>query len=49
VVTNWYSDYKDFEGVLLPQSITTRSTATGESSFLFYKIELNIAVDENVV
>ena len=49
VVTNWYSDYKDFEGVLFPQSITTNSTATGASSFLFYKIELNIAVDENVV
>jgi hypothetical protein len=49
VITNWYSDYKDFEGVLFPQSITTKSTATGVSSYLFHTIELNIAVDENVV
>jgi hypothetical protein len=49
VVTNWYDDYKDFGGVLFPQRIITDVATKGRYSYVFHKIELNIAVDENVV
>ena len=49
VVTNWYDDYKDFGGVLFPQRIITDKATMGRYSYVFHKIELNIAVDENVV
>lgn len=49
IVTNYYSDYKDFEGLLFPQRIITESTAMPVAFMVFHKIELNISVDENVI
>ena len=46
-ITN-YSDYKDFGGVLFPQTIGTKGAGMGAGSMTFDKIEVNISVDEKL-
>jgi len=47
VVTD-YSDYKDFDGVMFPQTITTEGTGMGSGAMTFDKIEINKPVDEKL-
>lgn len=47
IITN-YSDYKDFGGVLFPQTIKTEGAGMGSGSMTFDKIEVNIPVDEKM-
>jgi len=43
-----YSDYKDVDSVMFPQTITTEGGGMGGGSMSFDKIELNIPVDESL-
>ncbi len=43
-----YSDYKDFGGVLFPQTIGTEGAGMGAGSMTFDKIEVNISVNEKL-
>ena len=45
LVTN-FSNYKDFSGVLFPQTIETESTGVDVGILTFDKIEVNMPVDE---
>jgi hypothetical protein len=47
VIVN-YSDYKDVDGVMFPQTITTDGSGTASGSMTFDKIELNQPVDEKL-
>jgi len=47
VITD-YSDYKDFDGVMFPQTITTEGTGMGAGAMTFDKIEVNKPVDESL-
>ncbi len=42
------SDYKDFNGVMFPQTITTEGTGMGAGSMTFDKIEINQPVDDKL-
>ncbi len=42
------SDYKDVDGVMFPQTITTEGSGMGSGSMTFDKIEVNIPVDEKL-
>ncbi len=41
-----FSDYKDVNGVMFPQTITTEGSGMGSGSMTFDKIEVNIPVDD---
>lgn len=47
VITD-FSDYKDFDGVMFPQTITTEGTGMGSGAMTFDKIEINQPVDEKL-
>ena len=47
VITD-FSDYKDFDGVMFPQTITTEGTGMGAGAMIFDKIEVNKPVDESL-
>ncbi len=47
VITD-YSDYKDFDGVMFPQTITTEGTGMGAGSMTFDTIKVNQPVDEKM-
>ncbi|MEO8412396.1 MAG: outer membrane lipoprotein-sorting protein [Ginsengibacter sp.] len=47
VITD-FSDYKDFDGVMFPQTITTEGTGMGAGAMTFDKIEVNKPVDEGL-
>lgn len=47
VITD-FSDYKDFDGVLFPQTVTTEGTGMGSGEMIFDKIEVNKPVDEKL-
>jgi hypothetical protein len=47
-ITTNYSDYKNFGGVLFPQTIATEGSGMGGGSMTFDKIEVNIPVDEKL-
>ena len=47
-VVSDYSDYKDVDGVMFPQTITTEGTGMGAGSMTFDKIEINQPVDEKL-
>ena len=42
------SDYKDFDGVLFPQTLTTEGSGMGSGAMIFDKIEINKPVDESL-
>jgi hypothetical protein len=43
-----YSDYKDVDGVMFPQTITTEGSGMGSGAMTFDKIEVNQPVDEKL-
>jgi hypothetical protein len=43
-----YSDYKDFDGVLFPQTVTTEGSGMGGGSMFFDTIKLNQPVDDKL-
>ena len=43
-----YSDYKEVDGVMFPQTITTEGSGMGAGSLTFDKIEVNQPVDEKL-
>ena len=47
VITD-YSDYKDVDGVMFPQTVTTEGTGMGAGAMTFDKIEINKPVDEKL-
>lgn len=47
VITD-FSDYKDFDGVMFPQTVTTEGTGMGSGEMIFDKIELNKPVDASL-
>ncbi len=47
VITD-YSDYKDVDGVMFPQTIAAEGTGMGAGSMTFDKIEINQPVDEKL-
>ncbi|MGH2564702.1 MAG: hypothetical protein ACRDE5_09320 [Ginsengibacter sp.] len=47
VITD-FSDYKDVNGVMFPQTVTTEGTGMGSGSMTFEKIEINQPVDEKL-
>ena len=47
VITD-FSDYKDFDGIMFPQTVTTEGTGMGAGSMIFDKIEINKPVDEKL-
>ena len=47
VITD-FSDYKEVDGVLFPQTITTEGSGMGSGSMTFDKIEVNQPVNENL-
>lgn len=47
VITD-YSDYKDFDGVMFPQTVTTEGTGMGAGAMIFEKIVINPTVDEKM-
>jgi hypothetical protein len=47
IVTD-FSDYKDFDGVMFPQTINVEGSGMGSGSMTFDKIEVNQPVDEKL-
>lgn len=47
VITD-FSDYKDFDGVMFPQTVTTEGTGMGSGEMIFDKIEINKPVDASL-
>jgi len=47
VITD-FSDYKDVDGVMFPQTMTTEGNGPGSGSMTFDKIEVNQPVDEKL-
>lgn len=47
VITD-FSDYKDVDGVMFPQTMTTEGSGQGAGSMTFDKIEVNQPVDEKL-
>lgn len=47
VITD-YSDYKDVDGVMFPQTMTTEGSGQGAGAMTFDKIEVNQTVDEKL-
>ncbi|KAA9039235.1 outer membrane lipoprotein-sorting protein [Ginsengibacter hankyongi] len=47
VITD-FSDYKDVDGVMFPQTLTTEGTGMGSGAMIFDKIEINKPVDESL-
>jgi outer membrane lipoprotein-sorting protein len=47
IITN-FSDYKEVDGVMFPQTIVTEGAGMGAGSMTFDKIEVNVPVDESL-
>ena len=47
VVTD-FSDYKDFDGIMFPQTVTTEGSGMGSGTMIFEKIEINQPVDASL-
>jgi len=47
VITD-FADYKDFDGVLFPQTVTTEGTGMGAGSMIFDTVKINAPVDDSV-
>ncbi len=43
-----FSDYKEVNGIMFPQTIVTEGTGMGSGSMTFDKIEINIPIDEKL-
>jgi hypothetical protein len=47
VITD-YTDYKDFDGIMFPQTVTTEGTGMGAGAMIFEKIVINPPVDDKL-
>src|ERR1017187_1309025 len=47
VITN-YTDYKDFDGIMFPQTVTTEGAGMGAGAMIFEKIVINPPVDDKL-
>ncbi len=47
VITD-YSDYKDFDGIMFPQTVTTEGTGMGAGAMIFEKIVINPPIDDKL-